>query len=229
MVLLEILVLLVGYICGSIPVGFLIGKIGYNIDVRKHGSGNIGMANVMRLCGKKAGIMTMIGDMVKGTIAVLSGRILIWTKKFEGLGKIGQVELTNEGLFLSLIVFTTIIGHSFPIWLKFKGGKSASVGGGAILGINPIAFVIIMSLWIVILKKTKYTSLSNLVAGMLYPPLLWVFAGTDPFFNNNWQAAIVGAICLLFVIWRHRENVSRLIKGTERKIGQKEKIEEKKG
>ncbi|MHA1303142.1 MAG: glycerol-3-phosphate 1-O-acyltransferase PlsY [Candidatus Heimdallarchaeaceae archaeon] len=223
----EIIFLSLGYIFGSIPVGFLIGKFGYGIDVRKHGSGNIGMANVMRLCGKRAGIATMVLDMVKGTVPVVSARIYVWFGNYTGFGKIGTVELNDVGLLLSLIAFFAIVGHSHPVWLKFKGGKSASVGAGALLGISPIAFILVMLVWAIALKITRYTSLSNMIAGVLYPPLFWIFAGNDPFFNKSWWGGGIGLICLLFVLWRHRVNIRSLIKGTERKIGEKAKIEQK--
>ncbi len=222
--LIELVFILLGYLFGSIPVGYLIGKLGYNIDIRKYGSGNIGMANVMRTCGKRAGISTMLLDMLKGAIPIISARVYYWFGNYKGLGKVGKVDFSDIGILLAFIAFFAILGHSHPIWLKFKGGKSAAVGAGALLGINPLGFLTVLIIWLVVLKITRYTSLSNLVAGLFYPLLFWLFAGDKPFYNSNWTAAVVGLISFLFIVWRHRENISRLIKGIERKIGEKENL-----
>jgi len=223
--LYELLILLFSYFCGSIPVGYLIGKFFYGIDIRKHGSGNIGAANAFRLLGKKAGIATMVGDMLKGTFGTLVTRFYLWYGNYDGFGTYQNSNITlDSGFLLALSALMAIIGHSYPIWLKFKGGKSASVGAGALLGINPIAFVVCFSTWVIILIITRYTSLSNLITALVIPPLYWYFAG-DKFFNNRslWALYISFAV-IVFIYWRHRENIKRLLEGNERKFGQKEDI-----
>ena len=218
---LEIMFVFLGYLFGSIPVGFLIGKFFYNINVQEHGSKNIGMANVMRTCGKKAGLATMILDMTKGAIPAFGARIYFWvvSDSYSGFGE--NWNLDDEGLLLALIALFAIIGHSYPVWLKFKGGKSASVAAGVLLGINPLAFAIAFTLWLIMLKITKMTSLSNLVIGLLYPPALWFFAGTRFFNNKSWWAGGIGILAFSLMAWRHKENIKRIIEGKERKIGQK--------
>jgi len=223
--LYELLLLLFSYLCGSIPVGYLIGKFFYNVDIRKHGSGNIGAANAFRLLGKKAGIGTMIGDMLKGAIATFTTRIYLWCGNYNGFGTYQSNNIIlDSGFLLAMSALMAIIGHSYPVWLKFKGGKSASVGAGALLGINPIAFTICFGVWVIALIISRYTSLSNLITALTAPPLYWYFAG-DRFFNNQslW-ALYVSLVIVVFIYLRHHENIKRLIQGNERKFGQKEKL-----
>ncbi|MHA1407646.1 MAG: glycerol-3-phosphate acyltransferase, partial [Candidatus Heimdallarchaeaceae archaeon] len=118
-----------------------------------------------------------------------------------------------------------IIGHSFPVWLKFKGGKSAAVGAGALLGVNPVAFAIVIFIWFPLLKFTRYMSLSNLLVALISPPLYWFFGGNKWFNNNSLWALIIAFIMVVFVYWRHKANIKRLITGTERKMGEKVEIE----
>ncbi|MCK4973399.1 MAG: glycerol-3-phosphate acyltransferase, partial [Candidatus Heimdallarchaeota archaeon] len=164
-IVFEILLILLGYFCGSIPVAYLIGKLFFGIDIREHGSGNVGTANVLRTLGKKAGLTTLVLDMLKGTIAVLCARLYLWFGNYSyfGTDSASGFPLTlDEGFFLAIVAFMTIIGHSFPVWLKFRGGKSAAVGSGAMLVISPIGWAVIMFIWFFLLKFTKLMSLSNL-------------------------------------------------------------------
>jgi len=228
-ILYEILLISLGYLMGSIPVAYLIGKIGYGIDIREHGSGNMGTANVLRTLGRKAGLMTMVLDMLKGTIAILCARFYLWYGNYQGFTTFSDTgefpQVLDEGFFLALVAFMAIIGHSYPVWLKFKGGKSAAVGAGALLGVNPIAFVILIGIWIPLLKYTKYMSLSNLLVALLSPPMYWFFAGNAWFNNKSLWGLILGFIMVVFVYWRHRANIKRLITGTERKMGEKVEVE----
>lgn len=222
--LAEILLLIFSYLCGSIPVGYLIGVIFYNIDIRKYGSGNIGAANAFRVLGKKSGIFTMVGDILKGAVAVFSCRLYLWFGSYDAFGTSQWKFSFDQGFFLALSALMAIIGHSYPVWFNFKGGKSASVSAGALLGVNPIAFVVVFGTWVLILIKTRYTSLSNLLVAWLTPPLYWFFAGPKFFNNQSWWAFILSFIMIILIYWRHRENIKRLIKGNERKFGQREKI-----
>ncbi len=228
-IIYEIVLVVLGYFFGSIPVAYLVGKIGRGIDIRDYGSGNMGTANVMRTLGKKAGLLTMVLDMTKGAIAVLLARIYLWVvgDNYSGFSTNTGVEfpqLLDRGFLLALVSFMAVIGHSYPIWLKFKGGKSAAVGAGALLGVNPIPFICIMIIWFVLLKTTKLMSLSNLTVALLSPPLYWIFAGNDFWFNNSLWALIVNSIMVVLVFWRHKANIKRLLTGTERRMGEKAEV-----
>ncbi|MEE9411329.1 MAG: glycerol-3-phosphate 1-O-acyltransferase PlsY [Candidatus Heimdallarchaeota archaeon] len=226
-ILYEILLVIIGYLFGSIPVAYLIGKIWYGIDIREHGSGNMGTANVLRVLGKKAGLITLAFDMLKGALALLCVRFYLWFGNYRGFETIrSETVFLEEGFLLALVAFMTILGHSYPVWLKFKGGKSAAVGAGALLGVNPIAFAIVMVVWFPLLKFTKLMSLSNLIVAWFSPPLYWFFAGTKWFDNRSWWAFGLSFIMIAFVYWRHRANIKRLIAGEERKMGEKADIKE---
>lgn len=228
--IVEILLLLLGYLCGSIPVAYLIGKIGHGIDIREYGSGNMGTANVLRTLGKKAGIATLGLDMLKGAIAVLCARLYLWFGDYDYFGTndtLGFPNTLDEGFLLALVALMTVVGHSLPVWLKFKGGKSAAVGAGAILAVNPIAWAVIMVIWFVLLKTTKLMSLSNLTVALIAVPFYWFFGGNLWFNNNSLWALIVATIMVVFIFWRHRANIKRLLTGTERKMGQKVDVETK--
>jgi glycerol-3-phosphate acyltransferase PlsY len=228
-ILYEILLVILGYFMGSIPVAYIIGKIGYGIDIRDYGSGNMGTANVLRTLGRKAGLLTLVFDMLKGAIAILCARFYLWFGNYQGFTTFNETsvfpQVLDEGFFLALVAFMAIFGHSYPVWLKFKGGKSAAVGAGALLGVNPIAFVILIGIWFPLLKYTKYMSLSNLLVALLSPPMYWFFAGNLWFHNKSLWGLILGFIMVAFVYWRHRANIKRLITGTERKMGEKVEVE----
>lgn len=227
--LYEILLLVGGYLFGSIPFAYIVGKVSRGIDIRDYGSGNMGATNVMRTLGKKLGYLTMAFDMLKGAIPVFLARIYIWFGDYSGFGtKAGRTEFPgflDEGFLLTSVAFMAVIGHALPVWVKFKGGKSAAVGSGALLGINPIAYVAIMLVWFPLLKFTKIMSLSNLIMALVSPVIYWIFAGNNWFFNGSLWALIVASIMVVFVFWRHKANLKRLLTGTERKMGEKVEID----
>ncbi len=232
-ILYEILLVLGGYLFGSIPFAFIIVKITQGEDIRNYGSGNMGATNVMRSFSKKLGYITMAFDMIKGAIPVFIARLYIWFADYSGFGTetaTGFPKYLDEGFLLTLVAFMAVVGHALPIWVKFKGGKSAAVGSGAVLGISPIAWFVLMVLWIVLLKYLKIMSLSNLILSLLAPLFYWIFAGNDWFFNGSLWALIVASIMVVFIFWRHKANIKRLLTGTERKMGEKgEKIESESG
>jgi glycerol-3-phosphate acyltransferase PlsY len=189
-----IIALLVGYGFGSIPFGLVLGKLA-GTDVRTIGSGNIGATNVLRTGRKGLALATLIGDMFKGTAAVHMMRAY------------GGIDL---GLIAGL---AAVIGHVFPIWLKFKGGKGVATYIGVLIGVSwPIAAAFGV-IWGAVAALTRYSSLSGLLASAMTPALLWYFVGGKP-------ALLFGVLTVL--IWlMHRANIQRLVAGTEPKIGSK--------
>ncbi|MEP0520373.1 MAG: glycerol-3-phosphate 1-O-acyltransferase PlsY [Hyphomicrobiales bacterium] len=181
-----------GYMLGSIPFGYLLTKFAGLGDVRSIGSGNIGATNVLRTGNKKIAAFTLLGDALKGTIAVL----LAW--------RFGQDIAILAG-------FGAFLGHLFPVWLKFKGGKGVATFIGIALGLYWPAALIFLGVWLVMALIFRYSSLSALVASLgiiLFCVLL-----------ERWQFAEFFAV-LSIILWiKHHENIGRLIKGTESKIG----------
>jgi glycerol-3-phosphate acyltransferase PlsY len=183
---------LIAYLLGSIPFALVVGKLGYNIDIREHGSGNLGATNTFRVLGKKAGIIVTLADILKGTVAVLLPLLFH-----------AEVNQLIIGLF-------AVIGHTYPVFAKFKGGKAVATSGGIFLGAYPLLFIIMLLTFLVNLYITKYVSLSSMITGVVS-----VIAAL--FFKDLLLIAIVLALTI-FVFYRHRENIKRIRNGTEPKI-----------
>lgn len=198
---------IVGYLLGSIPFGLLIAKT-KGMDIRQHGSGNIGATNVWRVCGWRYGLPVFILDVVKGVVAVVMA---------------GQIELRLGGCHgwaQIVAAFACIVGHSFPVWLKFKGGKGVATSLGVMLGIMPAATLVVFALWAVIFKISGYVSLASVVAAVALPVV--VLAGNLSGWHSGWPAFWFAALAGLLVVVRHKSNIQRLIAGTESRIGKKE-------
>ena len=190
--------LVVGYLLGSIPFGIVLTKLSGGPDLRSIGSGNIGATNVLRTGNKKLAALTLLGDMLKGTAAVLIG--------FYVLGGSQAALVAGLGAFL---------GHLFPVWIGFRGGKGVATYLGILIGLAwPVALAF-AAIWLVVAKLSKYSSLSALTASLATPFMLW-FA-----FGDRQAALLMAALaCLLWFM--HRTNIARLLSGSEGKIGQKD-------
>lgn len=195
-VLLPAIIIIIAYLIGSISSSIIICKIAKKPDPRTQGSGNPGATNVLRFAGKKIAIITLISDMLKGTIAVLIGRLF-------GL----------EGIVLGLVAIAVILGHIYPIFFKFKGGKGMATGIGIMFALSPALGIMAVLTWIVIASIFRYSSLASLVTFSL-APIYTIFLASPMYF-------IPLAMIAAFGIWRHRENLLRLKIGTESKIGEK--------
>lgn len=189
--------LVLGYLLGSIPFGIILTRLSGGPDLRTIGSGNIGATNVLRTGNKKLAALTLIGDMLKGTAAVLLAGWL--------LGGKSAALAAGLGAFL---------GHLFPVWLRFKGGKGVATFLGILIGLKWSIALIFAAIWLSIAYLTRYSSLSALIASLLTPLLLW-------FWIRDVQAAGLMAILALLLWFMHRENIARLLSGREGKIGQK--------
>jgi glycerol-3-phosphate acyltransferase PlsY len=184
-----------GYLFGSIPFGVLLTRSAGLGDIRKVGSGNIGATNVLRTGRKGLAAATLLGDALKGTAAVLL-MFWLWGPNTAIVAAIGAV-----------------LGHLFPVWLKFKGGKGVATFIGCLIALKLAAAAIFAAVWLVLALATRYSSLSALVATAATPPVLWWLG------ERQMAEAFVFLAILLF--WKHRENIRRLVAGTEGRIGQK--------
>ncbi|GAA0444772.1 glycerol-3-phosphate 1-O-acyltransferase PlsY [Lentibacillus halophilus] len=187
-----ILFAVLAYLFGSIPSGVIIGKVGYHIDIRQHGSGNLGATNTFRVLGTTAGIIVTLMDILKGTVATVLPLF------FDA-----EVYRLAIGLF-------AVIGHTYPLFVKFKGGKAVATSGGIILGINPILFAFMIVSFISVLYVSKYVSLSSMITGIVAIIVSALFGDIG--------LVIVTAALTIFVLYRHRENIKRIKNKTEPKI-----------
>ena len=184
---------LFGYLCGSIPFGILLTRLAGGPDLRSVGSGNIGATNVLRTGRKALAAATLVGDMLKGTIAVLLTGYLLG-RDFAIVAAVGA-----------------FLGHLFPVWLRFRGGKGVATYIGVLLGIAWPAAIVFCAIWLAVAAATRYSSLAALIASAATPAFLW------------WRGDIADAqvfLLLSVVLWiKHRANIGRLLHGTEGRIG----------
>ncbi len=193
---MEYILVLLGYLLGSVPFGLLIAKT-RGIDLRKVGSGNIGTTNVLRTVGKKEAVITLLADILKGTVPVVLARIL-----------------TGDSTVVALTAAASVLGHDFPVFLRFKGGKGVATSIGVMLGVNPLLGLLLVGVWVLTAMVFKYSSLSALTAfGVLF-----IFSFV-PFFPKPIKALMILLPALIYI--KHRANIQRLIQGVEPKLGQK--------
>jgi glycerol-3-phosphate acyltransferase PlsY len=191
----SIAALVAGYLLGSIPFGLIFTKLAGTTDIRSIGSGSIGATNVLRTGRIGLAAVTLIADVLKGTAAVL---LMTWWSGHDA------------GLVAGLGAF---LGHLFPVWLKFKGGKGIATGLGILLTVSWKAAIVIAVIWLVVAAATRYSSLASLAASVAAPVVVW-FMGTPS------EALLFLALAILAFIM-HRGNIARLWQGTEGKIGEK--------
>jgi glycerol-3-phosphate acyltransferase PlsY len=216
--LVVAIILVASYLLGSIPSGLLISKT-QGLDIREHGSRNIGATNVWRVMGKKWGLLAFFCDTAKGWLAVTLG---VWLAARWGYevplprGKVGIDFLPPDYAGITAAL-GCILGHNFPIWLRFKGGKGVATSLGVIIGMMPLASLIIFAIWGVVLKVSRYVSLASLIAAAALPVVVigLLFTGGVHGWANFYFAVAAAAL----VIKRHVPNIHRLRAGTELRFG----------
>ncbi len=191
-----------GYAFGCISTAYFVGKAKH-IDIRAYGSGNAGTTNAMRTLGKKAGAITFLGDFLKALLPVLAVRYLIFP------------DLPYVTLLALYTGFGIILGHNYPVWLKFKGGKGIAATGGIIVALNPLVSLIGIIIFVSVAAITKYVSLASMAAVLITCSCLIAINHGDLHF------AVIASCYVILAFWRHRHNIERLLHGTENKIGQK--------
>ncbi|SFA44258.1 acyl-phosphate glycerol-3-phosphate acyltransferase [Anoxybacillus pushchinoensis] len=190
---MSILLIIIGYLLGSIPFALLVGKIGYGIDIREHGSGNLGGTNTFRVLGVKAGLIVTIADILKGALAA-------------SLPVLFSVDIHPliTGMF-------AVFGHTYPVFAQFRGGKAVATSGGVLLFYSPMLFMTMLAVFFLVLYVSKYVSLSSMLTGVY--ATVYAFVWTD-----DVPLRIVVTLLTLFVFYRHRANVKRILNKTEPKV-----------
>ncbi|MBL0848515.1 MAG: glycerol-3-phosphate 1-O-acyltransferase [Candidatus Liberibacter ctenarytainae] len=192
-VFIAIISIITGYILGSIPFGLLLTQISGIEDIRHIGSGNIGATNVLRTGNKKLAFMTLICDAIKAVVAIIIISILFNNKAGELAG------------------FATFIGHIFPVWLKFKGGKGISTYIGILISLKPSMIIFFAIIWILCFLITRYSSISSLLSTSLITITFWVILPET-------NLPIIFTLMMIIIYWTHLDNIKRLISGSETKI-----------
>lgn len=189
-----ILTVVIGYLLGSISTGVVISKYFAKTDIRTQGSGNAGTTNMLRILGRKLALFTFIGDMLKGIIAVFIGKALVG-------GDLGGV----------LGVVGAVLGHYYPLYFGFKGGKGIATSFGSLLFVFPVEALLSFSVFLILVALTHYVSVGSVAAAFVLPALVC-------FTSGNVTVSVITACIGASVIWRHRANIKRLMAGTESKL-----------
>lgn len=203
-------VLIGSYFLGSVPFGYLAGRLA-GIDIRKVGSGNVGATNVVRVLGKRYGYPVFALDVSKGFAAVMISMLMAP----------GRPPAWNSPeIFGILAAVSSVLGHLYPPWLKFKGGKGVATSAGALLALAPVATLIGVAIWIIVFWLTRYVSLASITAAVILPVVILVIGSHD---RHNGKPLVFSSVCVAaVVIWRHRSNLSRLMRGTEPRFRKRE-------
>ena len=198
----------IGYLLGSCPNGYLVSRA-RGVDIRKQGSGNIGATNVLRVMGKKWGYLVFALDTLKGFVAVRLAFVVA----------LALAPLTTQREIIGIAGgLACILGHTFPVWLGFRGGKGVATSAGVLLGLMPIAVVSVFAVWLILFQATRYVSVASIAAAAALPVFVMLYLRLK---------MLTGASLLPFsiliagvVIWRHRSNMKRLLRGKEQRFGQ---------
>lgn len=189
----------IGYLLGSVNTSLVVGKLIYNTDVRQYGSGNAGATNTLRTLGKTAALLVVIGDSLKGILACLMGRWLA-----------GE---TSAGVYAGeyLAGIMAVIGHNWPLYFGFRGGKGVMTAFAVALMLSPMAALICLLLFIVTVAITRYVSLGSMIGGAAFPAVAWLTDG-------NPYLVLTGVLLAVLIIFRHASNIKRLVDGNEKKL-----------
>jgi glycerol-3-phosphate acyltransferase PlsY len=198
-IILNLLILFLGYLFGSFPSGYLAGKIAKGIDIRSLGSGSTGATNVLRHIGKRAAITVFLLDVFKGVISILLAKYF----------------LLNDSWQVA-IGLSTLIGHIWPVWLNWRGGKAVATGLGIFLGLSWQVGLATLGVFIVMITLFRIVSLASVSAALALPFIMFISFKTS---SISLPFLVISLLAMTLVIWRHRENILRLMKGKEPKIG----------
>jgi acyl phosphate:glycerol-3-phosphate acyltransferase len=203
-------VLFGSYLLGSVPFGYLAGRLAA-IDIRKVGSGNVGATNVVRVLGKRYGYPVFALDVSKGFAAVVISMLMAPGR---------PPEWNSPEIFGILAAISSVLGHLYPPWLKFEGGKGVATSAGALLALTPVATLIGVAIWIIVFWLTRYVSLASITAAVILPIVILVIGSHD---RHTGKPLVYSSACVAaVVIWRHRSNLSRLMRGTEPRFRKRE-------
>ncbi len=194
---------------GSFPAGYFAGRLA-GVDIRSVGSGNIGATNVLRILGKRWGYPVFVIDALKGFAAVRLALVLV--KYFPAAKPYAEY-------FAILTAIMSVAGHTFPIWLRFKGGKGVATSAGALFGLMPWVVPCVFVVWLIVFEISRYVSLASIIAAISLPIIASLFAHWK--FIDTWALVYFSILIMALVLWRHRSNFSRLLQGTEQRFSRK--------
>ncbi len=203
-----VLFIVAAYVAGATPFGYLAGRL-KGVDIREHGSGNIGATNAIRVLGKGVGIPVFILDALKGFLPVCA---LEWWLVSRGFAS----KHWHTDLAMVAAGFATVLGHNYTFWLRGRGGKGVATSAGVMLALAPLSLAIAFGVWLITFAASRYVSLASMVAAVALPTAM-------AFRSRSWPVLVLGVAMAVLTIWRHRGNIERLRAGTEPRAGGKTK------
>ena len=225
-----IIVVLVSYLLGSIPFGFLLVKIFRGEDIRRSGSGNIGATNVARSGGKALGVLTLLLDALKGFVAVLLASY--WAQQQLRRSDFAIIHSDFVPNMMAAAALAAVVGHVFPVWLKFKGGKGVATALGVFVLLFPRALLVSLAVFVVAVAISRFVSLGSILATLAFPIAAYFLEDSahllqDPRWGIDWRTFLPVCATSILVVAKHHQNIRRLLAGNENRLGQKAPVTEK--
>lgn len=217
---LPFLVVVTSYLIGSIPFSFIVARLKTGTDIRRQGSRNVGATNVARTAGRAAGFLALLLDLSKGYGAVALARWIVLQPSWPIEAAVTGGPLQSREFWIALAGLVAILGHMYPVWLHYHGGKGVATAAGVFLGLGPIVIAAAAIVFVIVLITTRFVSLASMFAAASVPVLLHFLAPGAPF----WRV-VVSLLIAIIVILKHHSNITQLANGTERRIGERRKPE----
>ena len=211
MLSLTVLCCLVAFVVGGIPFGYLVGRAILKDDIRKHGSGNIGATNVARVIGWKWGSFVLVLDAIKGLLPTLGARLLMASRFSEDAAQTATI----------LAGIAAILGHMYPIWLKLRGGKGVATALGVVLVISPVASLVALILFSIVVGTTKIVAAASIAAAIGFAVTQLILLGSKVFDVAKLPLTLFSIIVPALIVWKHRSNIGRILRGEENRIGKR--------
>lgn len=199
-------VALASYLVGSVPTGYLVGRA-KGVDLRKEGSGNIGATNALRVLGKKLGYFVFAADVFKGALAVLLANFVA-----------GRLAPEHAVTFQITAAVFALLGHNFPVWLGFKGGKGIATSAGIMIALYPLVFPFGVLIWLILFYTTRYVSIASIAGSLSLPIGSAILSALG---KSDWRLTAVATLMCMLAVWRHKSNIQRLLAGTEKRFEKK--------
>lgn len=212
---LLVTLIVVSYLIGSIPFSYLVARIASGADIRQAGSRNVGATNVARTAGRGAGILALLLDLTKGYVAIELARWVVSRPDWP-FAAVSPSPLHSRVMWIALAGLIAVLGHMFPVWLRFHGGKGVATAAGVFLALDPIVIVAAAIVFIIALLTTRFVSLASILSAASVPIFFRFLAHDAPF----WRI-VISIVIAIVVITKHHSNIARLTQGTERRMGER--------
>lgn len=212
--MLPLDLIIVSYLIGSIPFSFIVARIAGGTDIRHEGSHNVGATNVLRTVGKSAGALALILDLAKGYATIQLARLIVARPNWPFVTA-STNPIDSREMWIALAGLVAVLGHMFPVWLRFHGGKGVATAAGVFLALDPVVVAAAALVFLIVILSTRFVSLASILSAASIPVFMRYLVQSTPF----WRLAISIVISLIVIV-KHHSNIARITQGTERRMGQ---------